>query len=79
MVTATLEREELLQVVRDLPDDKLANVLYFAKNVLNEDEGGEPNEETAKVLRESEAGLNMVGPFRNMNDFMTSLLADGDA
>ncbi|MDR1376617.1 MAG: hypothetical protein LBJ22_03820 [Synergistaceae bacterium] len=78
-MTTTAEREELLQIVRDLPDEDLATVLYFTKDILDEDKDDEPNDETAKILRESEAGLNMVGPFHNMNDFMVSLLAGDDA
>jgi hypothetical protein len=83
MPTALLEREELLQAVKEIPDDKLTAVLRAVRVILqideDEDEGDEPNEETAKILRESEAGLNMIGPFHNMNDFMTSLLSDDDA
>ena len=38
-----------------------------------------PNAETIKILRDSEAGRNVIGPFHNMNDFMKSLLSDDDA
>ena len=43
------------------------------------DEEHIPNAETIKVLRDSEAGRNVIGPFHNMNDFMTSLLSDDNA
>jgi hypothetical protein len=79
MTTTTVERDELLQLVRDLPDEKLITVLNFARTIRGEDEEHEPNEETARILRESKAGINVVGPFHNMNDFMASLLTDDDA
>jgi hypothetical protein len=79
MPTATLEREELLQIVRDLPAEKLVDVLKFTKNILDEEEGGEPNEKTAAALRESADMKNLIGPFHSVDALMASLMADGDA
>jgi hypothetical protein len=39
----------------------------------------EPNEETAAVLRDCEAGRNLIGPFNTIEDLMASLLDEDDA
>ena len=77
MTTATLEREELVQIVRNLPDEKVRAVLGFVKDINKE--GHIPNAETIRILRESEAGLNLAGPFKSVEELMTSLLSDDDA
>jgi hypothetical protein len=74
-VTQLTVKEDLCRRILDLPIDSATQVLEFVRDL----EGHEPNEETAKILRESEAGINVIGPFHNMNDFMASLLADDDA
>ncbi|MDR3331714.1 MAG: hypothetical protein LBT08_03715 [Synergistaceae bacterium] len=38
-----------------------------------------PNEETAAALLESRNDHNLIGPFKNIDDFMVSLLSDDDA
>jgi hypothetical protein len=47
-----------------------------SESFVNDPEGHVPNEETIKVLKDSQAGRNVIGPFHNMNDFMTSLLSE---
>jgi hypothetical protein len=81
MTTTMMEREELTQLIQVLPDKKVKAALDLIKNLEFEDDidEHEPNAETAKVLRESEAGINVTGPFHNMNDFMTSLLSNNNA
>ncbi|MDR1979856.1 MAG: hypothetical protein LBQ42_14060 [Synergistaceae bacterium] len=77
MTTTTIEREKLFEAIKTLPDDKV----NFALSLINElqYEGDEPNEETAKALRESADMRNLIGPFHNMEDFMASLLSDDNA
>ncbi|GHS96316.1 hypothetical protein AGMMS50276_14490 [Synergistales bacterium] len=95
MTATTLERETLSRIVRDLPDDKVAFALNIIRNLsvhelpdsavesvtefIDDTERHEPNEETVKVLEDSESGRNLIGPFHNMNDFMVSLLTDDNA
>ena len=77
MPTTTIEREELQQIVENLPDEKVSEALLLIRNFCDEEH--EPNEETIKVLKDSQERRNVIGPFHNMNDFMTSLLSDDDA
>jgi hypothetical protein len=77
MTTAILEREELLQIVRDLPDDKLKTILKFTKGIL--DEGDEPNEETIKVLEDIEAGRNLLGPYPSLEAMFKDFGIDVDS
>jgi hypothetical protein len=79
MTTATLEREELLQVVRDLPDDKLAYTLKLVRNILDENEGDTPNEETIKVLKDIEAGRNLLGPYPTLEAMFKDFGIDVDS
>jgi hypothetical protein len=58
--TATLEREELLQAVKEIPDDKLAAVLRAVRDILqiDEDESDEPlTEDELAQIAESEADI----------------------
>jgi hypothetical protein len=64
------DRKTLYRRFRSLSDSEAARVIEFIDDL----EGDEPNEETARILRESEAGINMIGPFHNMNDFLVPLL-----
>jgi len=73
--TQTAEREKLYQRILELLDEKAGLVERYVSDL----EGRVPNEETIRVLKDSEAGRNVVGPFHNMNDFMKSLLDDDDA
>jgi hypothetical protein len=77
MNTALAEREELEQAIRSLPDQQVRAVLEFVRDL--EEEEHVPNAETIKVLKDSEAGRNVIGPFHNMEDFVASLLSDNDA
>jgi hypothetical protein len=53
VTTATLEREELEQVVHRLPDDKVRIALDFIHRLDDIDEY-EPNAETVAAMREAE-------------------------
>lgn len=69
------ERKNLYRRIRSLPDSRVAQVVELVDSL----EEYEPNEETIKILKDSQEGRNVIGPFRNMNDFMASLLSDNDA
>jgi hypothetical protein len=79
ITTATQERDELFHVVRNLPGEKLTVVLNFAKNILNEDEGDEPNEETIKVLEDIEAGRNLLKPYPTLEAMFKDFNIDVDS
>jgi hypothetical protein len=81
MTTAavTAGREELAQIVRSLPDGKISLALGLLRVLSDDDEGDEPNEATARVLRESEEGINLIGPFKTIEELMASLMSDDDA
>ena len=74
MATITVEREELQQIIQNLPDEKISAVLLLIRDFCDEEHI--PNEETATALRESADMRNLIGPFHNMEDFMTSLLSE---
>jgi hypothetical protein len=73
MTTAT--KEQIINKVESLSEYDALMVLSFIEDI----NGHVPNEETAAVLRDIEAGQGLVGPFDNMKDFMESLLSDEDA
>jgi hypothetical protein len=76
MTTARMtQREALYGRVRGLSEGQAAEVMEF----INCFEEHEPNEETAKALRDSENGIGVSGPFHNMNDFIVSLLTEDNA
>ena len=77
MATTTVEREELQQIIQNLPDEKIPAVLLLVRDFCDEDHV--PNEETTAALRESADRRNVIGPFHNVEDFMASLLSDDDA
>ena len=77
MPTTIVEREELQQIVQNLPDEKVSEVLMLVRDFCYEEHI--PNEETAASLRESADMRNLIGPFNNMEDFMASLLSGDDA
>ena len=52
MLTQTVERQELLQVIGTLPDDRVGVILDFAKNLRSEI----PNAETREAMAELRAG-----------------------
>jgi hypothetical protein len=79
MTATALEREELLQIVRNLSDDKLAAILKFAKDVLAADKSDEPNEETIKVLEDIEAGRNLLGPYLSLEAMFEDFGIDVDS
>ncbi|GHV48302.1 hypothetical protein FACS1894204_12490 [Synergistales bacterium] len=65
MTTATLgRRESLIRRVRELPDSVIESVIEF----IDDTEGYEPNEETVKVLEDSEAGRNLIGPYDSLEN-----------
>jgi len=66
MTTTTILKEQATETFVT-EDDNFHNEEYI------------PNEETIKVLKDSEEGRNVIGPFHNMNDFMASLLSNDDA
>ena len=76
----TAERETLYRRILELPESKFCRVVEFVDTIQDDgydpDAAHEPNEETARVLRDSEAGLNLVGPFHSVEALMTSLLSD---
>ena len=78
MSTAVLEteREELAQMVRDLPDDKVIAALGFVRNLC--DDGRMPNAETIKILKDSEAGRNLLGPYHNPEEMFRDFGIDVD-
>jgi predicted nucleic acid-binding Zn-ribbon protein len=77
MTTTTIEREELVQIVRNLPDDKVKSVLNLIQEL--QDEGHEPNEETIKILEDSEAGRNLLGPYDTLDDMFKDFGINVDA
>jgi len=77
MTTTTVEREELHQIIQNMPNEKISEALSLIRDFCDEEHV--PNEETIKILKDSLAGRNVAGPFHNMNDFMTSLLSDDNA
>ena len=52
MLTQTLERQELRQVIDTLPDDSVMVTLDFIRNLRNE----QPNAETREAIAELRAG-----------------------
>ena len=81
MTTAQIaERKTIYRKIRGLSNADAARVMEFIDSIaIDNIDDYEPNAETAAILRESAAGRNVIGPFHNMNDFMTSLLSDDDA
>jgi hypothetical protein len=74
MNTAITERDELEQAIRSLPDQQVRAVLEFVRDL--DEEEHVPNAETAAALRESADIRNLIGPFHNAEDFITSLMSD---
>jgi hypothetical protein len=76
-------KEDLCRRILDLPESKFCRAVEFVDTIqdgtYDPDAAHEPNEETAKILRDSEAGFNLIGPFHDMEALMTSLLSDDDA
>jgi hypothetical protein len=67
MTTATLEREEILQKIRDLPDDKLPDVLGFVEALQEEDD--EPlTEEELEAIAQAEEDI-AAGNFCTLEEF----------
>ena len=65
-VVLELERKELAQMVCNLSDDKVTSALEFVRSLR--DEGYMPNAETIKVLKDSEAGRNLLGPYHSVEE-----------
>ena len=77
MPTITIEREELQQIVENLPDEKVSEALLLIRDFC--DEGHEPNEETAAVLADSEAGCNMSRIYDDIEEMLSDLLKNDNA
>ena len=76
MTKAALEREELVNIVRNLPDDKVKVVLGFMRDF--DDDDHMPNAETIKVLKDSEAGRNLLGPYHSVEEMIRDFGIDVD-
>ncbi|MDR1875308.1 MAG: hypothetical protein LBQ90_09910 [Synergistaceae bacterium] len=57
-------KEDLCRRILDLPVDSAARVLEFVNGL----EEHEPNKETIRVLEDSEAGRNLLGPYNTLED-----------
>ena len=66
MSTALAERDELEQAIRSLPDEQVQVVLKFVRDLEGEEHT--PNAETIRVLRESDAGRGLLGPYHSMEE-----------
>jgi hypothetical protein len=66
MTTALAERDELEQAIRSLPDQQVRVVLEFVRDL--EEEEHVPNAETIKVLKDSEAGRGLLGPYHSLEE-----------
>ena len=73
--TQIVTRKDVYRRVRNLPDNKLPQVVTFIDSL----EEYEPNEETVAVLRNIEAGRNLLGPYKDLNDMFQDFGLDVDA
>ena len=63
-IAQTTERETLYLRILELPDEDFGLVKQYVDDL----EAHEPNEETIKVLEDSEAGRNLLGPYDTLED-----------
>ena len=71
---ATATKETLYDKIRGLSDSEATQVINFIDSL----DEHEPNEETAAVLRESDAGLNLIGPFNSLEEMFRDFGIDAD-
>jgi hypothetical protein len=57
-------KEDLCRRIMELSDDRAEQALDF----IHDFEAYEPNEETIKVLEDSETGRNLLGPYDTLED-----------
>jgi hypothetical protein len=68
-------RKALYRKIRGLSASRAEQVLEFIDDL----EGHEPNEETIRVLKDSEDGRNLLGPYDTLEDMFKDFGIDVDA
>jgi hypothetical protein len=68
-------KDELISRISRLSPNELSRVSDFLDSI----DGDEPNEETAAVLRDSEAGRNLSKVYDNVEEMLADLMASDNA
>ena len=68
-------RESLCRRILDLSDEEIGMVERYVSDIKSH----EPNEETAAVLADSEAGRNMSRIYDDVEEMLSDLLKTGNA
>ena len=77
MPTQMTSREVLHRNIDTMPDSQIPLAIEFFDSLKAKDR--KPSTKLLRTVEDIEAGRNLVGPFRNMEDFKASLLSDDDA